>query len=418
MNAKTRAALSLAATLLVGTVITLTPVTATYAAKEKGPQLSRKVLKPLQEAQELGNKEDYPAAEVELQKANSVEDKTPYDQFVINEMLGVVYLKQKKFNEAAAVYENGFNSGQLPADQVDNRLRLLSQIYLQTEPRDLVKSGDYAKRWLAATGTRDPLMLGLVGQSAYFANNFQEAADAMKEAVTLIKAAGEKPQESWLLVEQSAYAKLNNNAAVADVTMDLLQYYPGKEHWRVMLESELAHAANKDREIIQVFRLMDAVNGMNEADAYTEAAAVAIQRGFPGEAVHYLEKGYANGILDKSGDLAKNKALLADAQRLADSDRKSLTQFEKEAAASPAGETDVKLGETFLSYDQPDKAVEALKRGLGKGGAKNPDEAALALGRAYLLVGNSAEAVKAFAQVKGPEFAQLAKLWTIHAGQL
>jgi len=418
MNGKTRAALTLSAALLLGTVVVLAPATPTYAAKEKGPQVSRDLMKPLKEAQELAGKGEFPAAEAELLKANGEEKKTPYDQFVINELLGFVYIKQDKLNEAAIAFEDGLKSGLLPAEEVDKRLRLLSQIFLQTKPQDLAKAGEYGKRWLEATGNHDPEMLGQVGHIAYLNNNYQEALDYVKQAVDLTKAAGQKPEQNWLLIEQSAYAKLNNTAAIVDVAMDLVRYYPTKEHWQVILDNELGQAKNDDRRIIQVFRLMAAIGGMDDANAVREAASVAIRRGFPGEAVRYLDKGKSSGVLVQAGDQTKGKDLRDDAERLAAADRKSLPQFEKEAAAAKAGEADVKLGETYLSYDQPAKAVEVIQRGIGKGGVKNLDEAELALGRAYLQAGNKADAAKAFAQVTSPEFAQLAKLWAIHVGQL
>lgn len=418
MNGRSLASLRLATALFLGTVVALAPAAATYAAKEKGPSVSRELLKPLKDAQELAGKGEFPAAEAELLKANAEEKKTPYDQFVINELLGFVYLKEQKINEAAAAFEDGLKSGLLPAEEVNKRLHLLSQIFLQTKPQDLAKASDYGKRWLQATGTRDPAMLGQIGHIAYLSNNYQEAITYVKEAVDLTKAAGQKPDQNWLLIEQSAYAKLNDNAGIVAAAMDLAQYYPTRDHWQVLLDNELAQAKNDDSRIIQVFRLMEAVGNMDDADSIREAASVAMRRGFPGEAVHYLAMGDASGILAKSGDQAKSKALQADAQRQATADRKSLPQIEKEAIAAKAGEADVKLGETLLGYDQPAKALEALQRGIGKGGVKNLDEAELALGRAYLLSGNKAEALKSFAKVTSPGFAQLAKLWTIHVGQL
>ena len=52
--------------------------------------------------------------------------------------------------------------------------------------------------------------------------------------------------------------------------------------------------------------------------------------------------------------------------------------------AKPTGDSDVKLGAAYLSYGENDKAIEALQRGIGKGGVKDPDEAGLLLGIAYL----------------------------------
>lgn len=383
----------------------------------KAPKLNPAVLKPLQAALELVNGGQYAEAEVELQKADAVAGKTAFEQFQIDELAGFAALKQGKYDAAAKAYERGLASGLLAPEQVNERLRLLSQVFLQTQPRDLAKSGDYGKRWLEATGTRDPLMLGLVGQAAYFSDNFSDAANYMKEAVSVSAAAGKKPDENWLLVLQSSYAKLKNNPGITETTTELLRYYPRKEHWRTMSQDLLARSANKDRQILQAFRLLSQVDAMDSADDFTEAASVATLLGSPGEALKFMEKGYANGILESSGDKAKSAKLLTESKRLAAIDQKTLPQFEKEALAAKAGEADVKLGEAFLSYDQPAKGLEAIQRGIGKGGVKSLDEANLSLGRAYILTNNKTEAIKAFALVTSPEYAQLAQLWTIYAGQ-
>ena len=387
-------------------------------AAAKAPKLNPAVLKPLQAALELINAGKYAEAEPELEKANAVPGKTPFEQFQIDELAGFAALKQAKYDAAAAAYERGLASGLLAPEQVNERLRLLSQVFLQTNPRDLAKSGDYGKRWLEATGTRDPLMLGLVGQSAYFRENYSDAANYMKEAVAVTAAAGKKPDENWLLILQSSYSKLKNNPGITEATTELVRYYPRKEHWNTLSQDLLARAAGKDRQILQVFRLLYQVDAMDGADDFTEAASVATLLGFPGEAVDYMEKGYATGVLETSGDKAKSQALLAESKRLAAADQKTLPQFEKEALAAKAGEAEVKLGEAFLSYDQPAKGLEAIQRGIGKGGVKNPDEANLSLGRAYILTKNNPEALKAFALVKSPEYAQLAQLWSIYVGQL
>lgn len=415
-------ALITAGITLVGcAVLSVSLPTAAHAQSGKGkaapPKINPKVLKPLQAALELTNAGKYAEADVQLQAADAVPDKTPFEQFQVDELSGFSAIKQKKFNVAAAAYERSLASGLMPAEQVNDRLRLMAQVFLQTEPKDLAKSGDYGKRWLEATGTRDPAMLGLVGQSAYFGNNYGEAASYMKEAVTATTAAGQKPEENWLLILQSSYAKLKNAPGVTEATTDLVRYYPRPEHWTTLSRTLLAQAANKDRQILQVYRLISQVGGMDNPDQFVEAANAATQVGSPGEAVKFMEKGYASGILESSGDKAKSQAVLAEARRLAAADQKTLPQFEKEAVAAKAGEADVRLGEAFLSYDQPTKAVEAIQRGIGKGGVKSVDEANLSLGRAYILAQNNAEAIKAFESVKSPEYAQLAQLWSIHAGQ-
>lgn len=398
--------------------VSVAPAAQAQAAKGKSaPKINPKILKPLQAALELTNAGKFAEAEGQLQAADAVPEKTPFEQFQIDELVGFVSVKQKKYDAAAKAYERGLASGLLPPEQVNDRLRLLSQLFLQTQPKDLAKSGEYGKRWLEGTGTRDPMMLGLVGQAAYFSDNYGEAVTYMKEATGLAKAAGQKPEENWLLILQSSYSKLKNNPGITEATTDLVRYYPRQEHWKTLSRGLLAQAASKDRQILQVFRLMYQVDAMDSADEFTEAANSATLLGSPGEALKFMEKGYASGVLETSGDKAKNQALLAESKRLAASDQKTLPQFEKEAIASKAGEADVKLGEAYLSYDQPAKGLEAIQRGIGKGGVKSLDEANLSLGRAYILTKNSAEALKTFELVKSPEYAQLAQLWSIYAGQ-
>lgn len=391
------------------------PEAVAQAAKAKPPKINPKVLKPLQAALQLSNEGKYAEAEEELKIADAVPNKTPFEQNQIDEMVGFTALKQKKYDPAAAAYERTLESGLVLPEQVNDRIRLLSQLFLATEPRRLDKSGKYAKQWLEATGTKDPLILGLAGQADYFADDFTGAAAYMKDAVTAAKAAGNAPDEQHLLVLQSAYAKLENRPGVVETTTELVRHYPRKEHWNTLGTSLLAQAANKDRAILQVFRFLYQVDAMDTAADFTEAANVATLLGFPGDALKFMERGYASGVLETSGDKARNQALLDESKRLVKVDQQSLAQFEKEARAGSQGEADVKLGETFLSYDQPAKGLEAIQRGLGKGGVKNPDEANLALGRALILAGNGSEAVTAFEKVTGPDYAQVAKLWAIHA---
>lgn len=410
-------ALALAGTLTI-TAVTAPAALAQDAKAKAPPKLNPKVLKPLQAALQLSNEGKYAEAEAELQIAEAVPGKTPFEEFQIDELVAFAAIKQQKYDVAAAAYERGLESGLLEPAQVDDRVRLLSQLFLATEPRRLDKSGQYAKRWLESTGTKDPLILGLVGQADYFSDNFEGAAAAMKEAVTAAIAAGNAPDEQHLLVLQSAYSKLRENPGIMAATTDLVRYYPRPEHWNTLASGLLAQAANKDRAILQVFRLLYQVDAMNGADDFTEAANVANLLGFPGEGLKFMEKGYSSGILETSGDKAKSQSLLDESKRLVAIDQQTLAQFEKEAEAAAEGEADVKLGEAFLGYDQPRKGLEAIQRGLAKGGVKNPDEANLALGRAFALTGNGTGAVEAFGKVTGPDYAPVARLWAIYAGQL
>ena len=403
--------------LVLGGLVLAPHAQAAEKAAEKPPTISKKVMKPLKAGLDLANQGKYPEAEAELRAAEAIEGKTPFEQFQVDELLGFVALKQAKYKDAAQLYERGLESGLLPADQVNDRLRLLAQLYFQPNLRDLNKVIAYGNRWLEASTTRDPVMLGLVGQASYFNNDFSTASNFMKEAVAGAAAAGQKPEESWLLILQNSYGKLRNDPGVVDATVELVRYFPRKEHWITLSSGLLRQASTRELEILQVFRLLYVVDAMDSADDFTEAANVATRLGSPGEALKFMERGYALKILDTSGDKQKSQEMLETAKRQVADDRKTLPQFEKEAMAAKAGEADVKLGEAFLSYDQPAKAVEAIQRGIAKGGVKSLDDANLSLGRASLAAGDRAAAETAFGLVKKPDYALLTRLWLIHTTQ-
>ena len=66
-----------------------------------------------------------------------------------------------------------------------------------------------------------------------------------------------------------------------------------------------------------------------------------------------------------------------------------------------AGNQDVGLGLAYFGYQQYDKAVQALKQGIAKGGLKDPDSAHLLLGIAQFKAGNKPAALQSFKTVKG-----------------
>ena len=94
----TRAAWLLTAILTVGMVTILGPALDAEAAAKPapGPKMNPAVLKPLQAAMELINGGKFAEAEVELQKADAVPGKTPFEQFQIDELVGFTSLKQSK----------------------------------------------------------------------------------------------------------------------------------------------------------------------------------------------------------------------------------------------------------------------------------------------------------------------------------
>jgi tetratricopeptide (TPR) repeat protein len=155
---------------------------------------------------------------------------------------------------------------------------------------------------------------------------------------------------------------------------------------------------------------------MNTPDEYMEAAQLALEQGFPGDAKSLLDKGYVAGVLGKGATAERQQRLATMAQRLMSDDSKNLPQLGNETNAANSGLALVKLGETFASYGRYDDAIDAFRKGLQKGGLKYPEDAKLHLGVTYLQAGRKAEARDILKSVKGTDGVQdLAELWMIES---
>jgi Flp pilus assembly protein TadD len=114
----------------------------------------------------------------------------------------------------------------------------------------------------------------------------------------------------------------------------------------------------------------------------------------------------------------KNTRLLESAKKTAAADQAGLAKVEKDAESAPTGDKNVGVGLAYLGYQQYDKAVDQLSKGVSKGSLRSEPEARLLLGIAQLKAGHKDEAVKAFRSVKGDEGLQrLADLWALRAKQ-
>jgi tetratricopeptide (TPR) repeat protein len=397
--------LALSASLAVASLL----IPATALAQQA--KVSKKVGDPLAAALEAGKKGQYAQALSKLKAAEEVSGKTAFEQFKISETYGFIYSQQRNYAAAAAAFERSLNSGQLPAGQVNERVKQLAQLNFQA-PRNLNKVIEYANRYLKATGGRDASMQAMLGQAFQMQGNDKAAVAAVQNAVRLTG----QPQENWLRILLKSYGRLGNAKGVSDTTQTLVKLYPTQDNWRLLSSELRRQASGDDRVALNVYRLMGELDLMDKPDVYTEAAIVAIQSNLPAEAVKVMERGYARSVFGPK-DEARAQRILVDARKKSAAQQATLVRLSQTASASKKGQDEVLLGEVLLSYGQADKAVAAGKRALAKGA--NPDEVNMLVGRSHVQLRNGAEARRAFGLVKeSPEAAAVARLWGIYASKI
>jgi tetratricopeptide (TPR) repeat protein len=408
--------IALALTLAMGAVsaAALLPAATAQAAEPAGKVTTKAVAEPLKKAQEAMKNKQWDAALTEIKKAQAAEKKTPFETYQIDEFLGYVLIQQKKFGEAAPVFERMLTTGFVPPEQVDDRMKTVAQLYFQV--KDYKKSIEWAKKWLEKHPGQEDISV-LLGQSYYVTNDYKNAATTMMGVVNASEKGGRTPQENWLQIVLSSQFKLDNKDGIAEALRKLVRYYPKPEYWENLLDLS-RRKDTSDRVTLGYYRLMNDVGTLKQADDYVEMAQLAIDAGVPGEAQSIVEKGVQGGTLKSDDKTTQGRydRLLAGAKKSVASDKPQLPQLAKEAEKATQGQADVALGQAYLSYGMFDEAIAALQRGIKKGGVTDVDEAQISLGIAYLRKGQKDQARQAFKAVKAEsKWHALGELWELRA---
>ena len=389
---------------------------ATAMAAQEQQRVSAALAKPLKAARDAIEAKKYSEAIAKLQEVQATAGRSPYDEYVVNEMLGIAYAQTSRYAEAAKALEAALDSGFLPQSKVPEWVHSLISLHYRVQNyQKVIELGTRAVK----AGYADDNIYTSVGQAYFERGDYGDAAKFLRSYVDGQIKVGKKPKETTLVLIDNACEKGRpGDTDCAEHVLDqLIEYYPKREYWQAALNNFLRRqTAETEALVLHAYRLAAAVDALKIANDYTEFAHLAIEAGSPGEAQSILEKGIRDNVFADRRSLDTNTRLLETARKQAAADKILLPKTAAEAAASPLGAKDVSVGLAYLGYGQYDKAVEAIERGLSKPGVRNAADAQLLLGIAELSAGQKEQARKAFKAVKGdPELQRLAKLWSLHA---
>jgi TolA-binding protein len=375
------------------------------------PKLSKKLEKPMDEVQQARAHKDWEAMLANAKAVDAVPiEKTEYDKFWVHELQGVALANLKQYPEALRELGAAYDSPCMPEADRPARLKLLLQLAYQA--KDYPKAIEYGKK---AYESGDPELGIYLGNAYYIQNDYENTRATMADVIKKLESSGKTPDESAYRILQSACLQLKDDGCVVEQIEKLVQHYPKPKYWIDMTDA-LLRASKSDKELLNILRLADGVGAMQEAPQYIEMAQLAMAQGLPGEAQATIEKGQAKGAFSAARDKDHATRIMGEAKTAVANDKSTLDKQDASARAKTTGDSDVKLGAAYLSYGENDKAIEAIQRGLGKGGVKDTDEAGLLLGIAYLRTNNKAEAAKAFQTVsKNPMMTRVAKLWLLNS---
>ncbi len=372
----------IAVALLIGTAAVSVAMLSTVGVAEAAgvrPQVG----KPLQEAIALANAGKGSAAMEKVHEAERVPGLTPAEKQVISQTEQFVAVKTGDFsggvtnaNTAKAKFASDYNHRKYH-DVVGTDVDLLKKYgALDTQSQLIVaqsysEMGDYksAMRYLDGLGDSDVVL----SQKLYVAGKIGDT-DAQRKAAESLVLKGQTKYWTYLFI-------------AADNTSGLT-----------------------DPERFDVYRLRVLTGSMRNADDYSNAAQLGMVLKLPQEAVKIEQAGFDAKVLSGARqqrllDLIKGQAAQQAAQ---------LPALAKAAEAAPTGDDLVHLGDIYTGMGRADDAVTAIEAGIKKG-VKNPDDAQIRLGIAYMYAKKKPQAIRAFDSVKSDPKAKVdARLWSVY----
>jgi len=373
--------------------------------------------KPIQAAIELIKSKKGKEALAKVREAQAVGDRTAYENYLVERLLGQAAAAAGDASTAARAFENVVTSPGTPAGE---RLQFLaaaaSQYYLV---KNYAKTAELAGRYFKDGGT-EKSMRTIYVQALYLGNDFAGAAKELMKDLEADEQAGRTPAEETLQLLANSCTKTKDAGCYGKAMELLVAHYPKREYWLSVIYGIATRPGFSERLALDLARIKLETGTMRSADEYLDAAQLALQDGFPMEAVRIIDKGYASGVLGTGAEAARHKRLKDMAAKNLAEDKKALARVdESQAAAGKDGRALFNEGLNYVLLGKPEQGLALMEKGIRDAKAfRRLDHAKLQLGYAYHLAGQNQKAIQALKAVQGTDgAAALARLWVIRLGR-
>jgi outer membrane protein assembly factor BamD (BamD/ComL family) len=380
-------------------------------AQQKGEGVRPEVGKPLQAAQALVKQRRGRDALHEVAKAEAVGNRTPYENFLIQQMRGSAAMAAGDSETAIKAFEAVLASGRVSGREATPMVQAVAVSYYQK--KDYANAAKWTQRYFKEGGS-DPQMRTVLLQSYFLGNDCTSVNRMLGNVVE--EGGGRKPSEEELQILANCYLRQKDTGGYVSAIEKLVVHYPKKQYWTDLLARVQKKPGFSDRLGVHVYRLRFATGNLTTASDYMEMVQLALQAGVPAEAKAVLDKGYAEGILGK-GDQADRHGRLRDlVNKSLEESRANRANEEKEAAAAKDGNALVKVGLNYAYEGNTQKGFQLIEQGIKRGGLKRPEDAKLRLGEAQLHAGQKQRGVQTLREVRGNDgAADIARLWVLYA---
>jgi hypothetical protein len=192
-------------------------------------QVSKALARPLRAAQDALKLRNFQDAIAILEAADSTQEKSPYDQHLINVFLSTAYAGVKNYGAAARFAEAELNDGFLTAAEIEKETIAAALLNYQIKNYDrTIELGSRAIR----SGSANPQLPTIVAQAYYLKGDWGDAARFEDDFVNRQIAAGAIPGRLPLELWMSSCLKLHDDSCERRALDQLVAYYPAPETQR------------------------------------------------------------------------------------------------------------------------------------------------------------------------------------------
>ncbi|CAN1519486.1 hypothetical protein [Limnohabitans sp. B9-3] len=359
--------------------------------------LRSEVAKPLQAAQEAIQSKQPEEALKKIQEARQVAQLTVAEKMLLERLSVVAAMNAQKFDLAASSLDYLLQSKDLP--EVDRLTLMETMVSVSLRTKDYPRVVEWSRRYLQLGGANSRIRLALI-QSLAVQGAHQEVLNEMPAKLKADAAAGKLPDEAELRMYAFSQQKVKDEAAYFKTLTELVKRFPSQAYWGDLLNRLPRQAGFNARYQLDVFRLMDATDNLEDAEDYADAAQAALKVGLPHEAQRMLDK-----VAQPAAAAGLKKQVL---QRVAEDDKAMQT-------VGPTSEDAVMLAQwadVQLSKGEWKAAVPAYEKALAKGGLRREAETRLHCGIAMFKSGQTDAAKAILSSVRDDDTAVLlASLW-------
>jgi tetratricopeptide (TPR) repeat protein len=325
--------------------------------------------KRINEALEHLNAERYAQAKAVLGKLD-LQRLSPYERSRVEQLLGSIDHAQENLPGARAHLEQALAAGGLN-EQEQSQVRFqIAQLFMAEERW---KEGAAAlQAWFATAENPNSAAYYLLAVAYYQQGDHKNALGPAQKAIEL----SDKPQESWLQLLLALRLEREEHRAAVPILRRLLAAAPGNKNYWMQL-SAVNGALGSYEEALVPLQIAYNAGMLTEDGEVRRLADLLVHLDIPHRAAQILTESIEAKRVNPDAKVQEKLGSCWVAAREYD---KAIPPLRRAADLAASGDLYVRLGEVQMQREDWQGAIEALRRGLEKGGLKDPGNAQLLLG--------------------------------------